>query len=271
MKVFVIDEQKCNGCHNCQIACKDEHCGNDWSPISLPQPLTGQFWVKVDEKTVGQTPKVRVDYHVTRCNHCENAPCMAVAENGAVYRREDGLVIIDPVAAKGQKAIADACPYGVVFWNEELEVAQKCTGCAHLLDAGEKPHCVDVCTTGALRFGEFEEFAEELKGENVEVMKPELGTKPHVYYLNRPKLFYAGDVYDPELDECLENAKVTLVRESDGAAFEQETDIYGDFWFDGQEAGDHELRIECKGYETIVKKFDSEECLNLGSFPMSKA
>ena len=73
------------------------------------------------------------------------------------------------------------------------------------------------------------------------------------------------------MDECLENAKVTLVRESDGAVFEQVTDIYGDFWFDGQVVGSHELRIECKGYEAVVKKFDADECLNLGSFPMSKA
>ena len=28
MKVFVFDLDKCNGCHNCQIACKDEHAGN---------------------------------------------------------------------------------------------------------------------------------------------------------------------------------------------------------------------------------------------------
>ncbi|MFH0915517.1 MAG: oxidoreductase, partial [bacterium] len=43
-KVMVIDLSICNGCHNCQVACKDEHVGNDWSPIARPQPDTGQFW-----------------------------------------------------------------------------------------------------------------------------------------------------------------------------------------------------------------------------------
>ena len=46
MKVFVIDVGICNGCYSCQIACKDEHVGNDWTPYAKPQPDTGQFWLK---------------------------------------------------------------------------------------------------------------------------------------------------------------------------------------------------------------------------------
>ncbi len=37
MKALVIDITRCNGCHNCQIACKDEHVGNDWTPYAKPQ------------------------------------------------------------------------------------------------------------------------------------------------------------------------------------------------------------------------------------------
>ena len=48
-KVLVIDYTICNGCYNCQVACKDEHVGNDWSPIAKPQPDTGQFWNKIDD------------------------------------------------------------------------------------------------------------------------------------------------------------------------------------------------------------------------------
>ena len=29
MKVIKFDHDRCNGCYNCQIACKDENCGND--------------------------------------------------------------------------------------------------------------------------------------------------------------------------------------------------------------------------------------------------
>ena len=59
-KVFAIDVAKCNGCYGCQIVCKDEHCGNDWRPYAAPQPETGQFWMRIDEKTRGQVPVVKV-------------------------------------------------------------------------------------------------------------------------------------------------------------------------------------------------------------------
>lgn len=59
MKVFIYDLDKCNGCHNCQISCKDEHVGNDWSPIAKPQPDTGHFWCKVDEEVCGKTARAR--------------------------------------------------------------------------------------------------------------------------------------------------------------------------------------------------------------------
>ena len=150
MKVFVFDLDKCNGCHNCQIACKDEHAGNDWSPYALPQPDTGQFWCKVDEEVCGKVPHVRVNYLPRLCNHCDEAPCRAASPE-AVRKRDDGLVLIDPAEA-GARELVDACPYGAIFWNEELGIAQKCTGCAHLLDDGwAEPRCVDACCTGALR------------------------------------------------------------------------------------------------------------------------
>lgn len=115
MKTFIVDLDRCIGCHNCQLVCKDEHCDNDWMPYAAPQPDTGQFWMKVNEEERGQTPKVRVAYTPIMCQHCEDAPCMKAAKDGAVYRRDDGLVIIDPAKAKDQKAIMDACPYGVVY------------------------------------------------------------------------------------------------------------------------------------------------------------
>ena len=106
-KAFIIDVAKCSGCRNCQIACKDEHVDNDWSPWAKPQPDTGQFWCRVDEQVRGQVPKVKISYTVHMCQHCENAPCMAVAPD-AVYRREDGLVIVDPQKAAGRRDLVEA-------------------------------------------------------------------------------------------------------------------------------------------------------------------
>ena len=158
-KVFCIDVSRCSGCYNCQFACKDEHCNNEWLPIAKQQPLTGQFWLKLEEHVEGSRPKIRIHYIPVLCNHCEHPACMEAAPD-AVYRREDGLVIIDPIKAAGHKELADACPYGAIYWNEALQIPQKCTGCAHLVDDGKTPRCVDVCHTGAIRFGEESEFAD---------------------------------------------------------------------------------------------------------------
>ena len=105
MKTILFDASLCNGCYGCQMACKDEHCGNDWSPIAAEQPTSGQFWCKVNQETRGKVPEVKVQYTPVMCGHCENAACMNAAKDGAVYRREDGLIIIDPEKSKGQKQI----------------------------------------------------------------------------------------------------------------------------------------------------------------------
>lgn len=92
------------------------------------------------------------------CMHCEDPLCVKAAKNKAVYKRPDGIVIIDPEKAKGQKQIVSACPYSAIWWNEETQTPQKCTFCAHLLDQGWKvPRCVQACPTGALSFQSLEE------------------------------------------------------------------------------------------------------------------
>lgn len=269
MKVFVIDVAKCNGCYGCQVSCKDEHCDNEWPPYAKSQPETGHFWMKMNEKVMGSVPKVRMSYTATPCMHCENAPCMKATRNGSIYRRKDGLVIIDPEKSKGQKQLVEVCPYGAIYWNEKLQLPQKCTGCAHLVDEGKIPRCVDACPTDAIKFGEESELA-DLIGK-AEVMKPELGLMPRVYYLNLPKNFIAGAVYDPIEEECLENVKVILTDVEKSKDHVAITDDFGDFWFKRLEPGTYSLRIEKEGYYPIVmKSFEAKESTNVGDIALNK-
>ncbi len=266
-KVFVIDVARCSGCHNCQLSCKDEHCENDWRPYAAPQPATGQFWCRVQDHPRGTIPKVKVHYLPHLCNHCADAPCIKAGE-GAVYRRPDGLVVIDPEKAVGNKALAESCPYGAIWWNEELGLAQKCTGCAHLLDHGHKmPRCVEACPTDAMRFGEEEELAELLK--DAVVLHPEFGTRPRVYYRNIPGCFVGGLVYDPVEEEVLIGAKVTLTMGD--VVLETTTDDFGDFWFKELPEGECAVTISMEGYQSqTFPGLVTAQCPNLGDIPLER-
>ena len=268
MKVFVFDSAKCNGCYTCQIACKDEHVDNDWSPYAKPQPETGHFWLKLHETDHGQVPKVRVEYRPVTCMHCEKPSCIE-ASDGAVYKRDDGLVIIDPEKAQGARGLVDSCPYGAIYWNETLNIPQKCTGCAHLVDEGMIPHCVDLCPTGAWRFGEKEEFAQEIA--QAELLKPEAGSGPNVYYLNLPKLFISGEVWDPEDDDIICGANVTLTNVDSGDSWVEQSDEFGDFWFKRLDSGTYSLGIKAEGFKEFSRTdIKLDKSLNVGDFPLER-
>jgi Fe-S-cluster-containing dehydrogenase component len=268
-KVLIIDITKCNGCHNCQIACKDEHVDNDWFPITRPQPLSGHFWIRVTDKVRGSVPKVKVSYFHTICQHCDNAPCIEACPNQAIYKRPDGIVIIDPDKCKGNRKCIEKCPYeGVIYFNDEFNIAQKCTFCAHLIDKGwNGTRCSDVCPTGALTFGEEEELGSLISG--AEILKPETDAQPRVYYIGLPKRFIGGTVYDPEADEVLIHANVNIINDSDGKEITVKTNDFGDFWVDELSPGRYSVIIRKTGYQEKRLVADiSVNDINLGDIPI---
>jgi Fe-S-cluster-containing dehydrogenase component len=243
----------------------------------MSQPDVGQFWIKVNEVERGSIPKVRVTYTPILCMHCEDAPCIEAATNGAVYRRSDGLVIIDPIKGVGQKQLVESCPYGAIYWNDVLGIPQKCTACAHILDGKDGvpseypikvPRCVDSCPTGAIRFGEESDLQNLIS--RAEVLYPEQETKPRVYYLNLPKKFIAGEVFDPVADECLDGATVTATDLMNGNIYSAQTDEFGDFWLENVEP-DHSYSVEIVRTGCIPKKIgtiQTSKDVNLGSIEL---
>ena len=252
-KAFLFNHDRCSGCRNCQIVCKDEHCGYAWLPYAEAQPDIGQFWIKINEKERGQVPVVSVSYVATLCNHCADAPCAAACDKGAFVRRADGLLVLEPENCDGCGDCLEACPLGAIFLNEELSIAQKCTGCAHLLDDGwSVPRCVEACSTEALLFGEEEEL--DLSGAVVLDEVQGLGSK--VYYRNLPKRFVAGCVYDPDINEVLVGAQVSLLDSAGNVVASQETDAFGDWKFDQIEPAEYTVSITANEYPTTTLKVD---------------
>ena len=272
---MVIDVDRCTGCYACFLACRDEHAGIDRLPVALAQP-EGQSWIKVKEVEQGPFPKVKVSYVPVPCLQCADAPCMSAATGGADYRLEDGIVMIDPDKAAGQRAIASACPYGAIFWNEERNSPQKCTFCAHLLDDGWKaPRCVEACPTQALVFGDLDGTDSEVSMRRaekpVENLQPQLATRPLVSYLGLPARFVSGElVLADKPDQCAEGVRVVLRKGTQ--ALTTTTDNYGDFEFRSLDAdADYVLHIEHPGYKPRELTARATTHFNLGTIVLDTA
>lgn len=271
---MVIDIKKCVGCYNCFLTCREEFAGNDYPGYSAAQPKSGQNWIRVIEKERGKYPKVHVTYMPLTCMHCENATCVKMAKDNAVYRRPDGIVMIDPVKAKGQKDIVNTCPYRVIEWNEEAQLPQKCTFCAHLLDEGEKvPRCVESCPSGALVFGDMDdpksEISKLMASAKAEVLHPEYEMKERVTYLSLPRKFIAGTVIYGDVDECAEGAKITL--SGNGKDKTITTNEFGDFEFDDLPDNiDYLVKVEAKNYNSRQMHASTTTDTYLGIITLSK-
>lgn len=270
---IAVDVSRCTGCHNCFIACKDEFDPNDYLPSSVAQPAGGSNWIRLKEIEHGEGDKVKVDYIPIMCQHCEKPVCAVGAPEGAVYKRDDGIVIIDPVKAKGYKGLVNACPYGVIFWNEEKQVAQKCTMCAHMLDSGEKTvRCVESCPTQAMLFGDVDDPESKISrylaahGEKIEAFKPEIGTGPSMKYVYLPRPFIAGEVLlGKDEQSCAEGVKVCLQTAEGKVLAETETDFLGDFEFkDLEKDVDYVVKAIQTGYSELEIAVRTNASKNLG-------
>jgi len=273
---LVIDVDLCMDCNNCFLADKDEFVENDHPPYSVGQPWSGHRWMDIGRKERGQYPLVQVAYLPTPCLHCDDAPCIKDSPEGAVYKRDDGLVIIDPVKAKGHPEIVETCPYKVIYWNEGAQVAQKCTGCAHLLDEGwTETRCSQICPTGAIKLAlaDDEEMARLVEAGGLSVLRPELEAKPRVYYKNLhlwDKVFIAGNVVFADTDECAEGATATVSAGGDEVG-EAAASNYGDFYVDRLEPGrEYTLVVSAPGYAPVSKTIRLDESVNVGSIHLAK-
>lgn len=174
---FIIDNRKCIGCHACTTACKSEH--------DVP---VGVFrtWVKQVEK--GEFPHTRRLFSVMRCNHCTDAPCVEICPVEALYFRPDGIVDFDKNRCIGCKSCMQACPYDALYIDPDTRTAAKCNYCAHRVDIGLEPACVNICPEHAIISGDMDnpdsEISQLLGRETVTVRREAKGTKPNLFYID---------------------------------------------------------------------------------------
>ena len=270
---LIVDVARCDNCRNCFLATKDEHIGNEFPGYAAAQPEHTHSWVDIARKERGRWPVAEAHFMPVMCNHCDDAPCMKAAKDGAISKRADGIVIIDPEKSKGQKAIVDACPYGAVYWNEEKQIPQAWIFDAHLLDHGwTKPRVEQSCPTGVFRSLkiEDEEMRKIAAEEGLNVLHPEYNAKPRVYYKNLHLMttcFVSGSaaVDVNGVEECAEGATVVLKR-GGGEVARSMTDVFGEFRIDRLEpkSGRYELQVSL-GTQNFSTAFEvGDDSLYLG-------
>lgn len=191
---IIVDLDRCTGCMTCVIACKEEN---------LTRP--GVWWNKILELESETLDSITFVRHA--CMHCENPPCVAACSQAAIYRRPDGIVLIDPEKCVGAGDCADACPYGAITINPATDYfpdqklpfekgaeshrqhppgkASTCTLCVHRIDAGQAPVCVSGCPSKAMVFGDHDDpdsLIHKKRGKPIPLLAAE-GTHPKVLYL----------------------------------------------------------------------------------------
>jgi len=207
---MAIDLPKCaqkEGCTKCIEAC---HVAHNVPESGTPAHRIEWIWKSTFDSAF---PSERNEYQAARvknlavplfCNHCDNPPCVRVCPTQATWKREDGIVMMDWHRCIGCRYCMAACPYGSRSFNwvdprpfiarqnpgfptRTKGVVEKCNFCNERLAKGEMPACVMACPQSAMIFGDLSaansQVRQALESRYAIRRKPELGTKPEVFYI----------------------------------------------------------------------------------------
>jgi Fe-S-cluster-containing hydrogenase component 2 len=136
VKQIVVHQERCTACRECELACSFQHEGV-FVP-ALSRIRVNDFY---DEQF----------YLPLTCVHCADAPCATVCPTVAIVRQGSGQVEVLADRCIGCKMCLLACPFGVMGFHPERNVAHNCDLCG---DA--EPQCVAFCTPRALEYAEVE-------------------------------------------------------------------------------------------------------------------
>jgi len=211
--VYALNLTRCIGCRKCVHACVAEN-NQSHSPeiqyIRVLEMPRGSLDIEqgnhhYDRPTV---PDEDHFYMPIQCHQCANPPCVKVCPVEATWQEPDGITVIDYDWCIGCRYCEAACPYWARRFNftrpeipkdklntnmsylsnrpRQKGVMEKCHFCLHRTREGKMPACLEVCPTGARKFGNIldpkSEVRQILESKRVFVLKQEVGTLPRFFY-----------------------------------------------------------------------------------------
>lgn len=242
---MVIDLALCTRCRACMVACKTEH------QIPVGKHAGHEYYrISVLEHEKGKYPAVKRLFAPILCMQCDTAPCIDVCPiPGAIYRREDGIVVVNKDKCDGCKLCMQVCPYNALYLDEEKRVVDKCDFCADRLDQGLEPACVATCTGRAMVFGDLDdphsEVSELVRRNDVKPDRPLF--PPYFSQVFKPSVYYTDTIKPPESSYLVAYKK---------SPFSQEMiDTVVDYMKKGAEMQHHPRCEECEFFEKEFAAF----------------
>ncbi|NLJ56883.1 MAG: 4Fe-4S dicluster domain-containing protein [Firmicutes bacterium] len=216
-KSILYDASKCTACRACQVACKQ------WNQLPAiktsfqgsyenPPEFSAKTWTKIAFREHLDEGSERVKWLFSKqgCMHCTDAACVKVCPANAIYHTEFGTVKIDQDKCIGCNYCIANCTYNVIGFDQEANVARKCTFCYDRITTGLKPACVTTCPTGALTYGSRSEMI-ALANERLSYLQEKGNPDANIYGLEEldglSMLYVLED--RPEKYGLLENPRVS--------------------------------------------------------------
>jgi len=212
--VYALNLTRCIGCRKCVHACVAENNQSRTPEIQYIRVLKMPHGsLDVDqaqhEYAPESVPEPGFFYMPVQCQQCKNPPCVKVCPVHATWQETDGITVIDYDWCIGCRYCEAACPYWARRFNftkpsipkERINpdmaylgnrprrqgVMEKCHFCIQRTRVGRYPACLEVCPTGARKFGNVldpeSEVAQILRTKRVFIqLKEEMGTSPRFFY-----------------------------------------------------------------------------------------
>ncbi len=134
-RALAADPKNCSGCRNCELICSLDHEG-------LIDPERARIFIKSNPLKGSFIPIV--------CRQCSDAPCFYTCPESAIeIDKVLGIVKIRRDRCTGCRACERICPYHVIRFDPEKNIAMKCDLC------NGNPQCVKWCPVNALGVVEF--------------------------------------------------------------------------------------------------------------------